>query len=195
MGTYYEWVADLDATEADAPELGRRVVEALVARKVLLPELSPDAALGADGYPPGPAWAETVEASASGESPWGVEVRVGREVHSGGQIGIDAVTCPRCSVRREFYGPPEEFGPTCTDDEGLRWFDDAAAVWRGGGEAGLECRTCGAVAPVTEWQADGAALAYLGFVFWGWDELRADVPRWIAEATSGHRVANGRGKI
>lgn len=195
MGTYYEWVADLDATEADAAQLGRRVVEALVAREVLLPELSPDAALGADGHPAGPAWADTVERSASGEPPWGVEVRVGRDLHDGAQYSVDSVTCPRCSVRRGFYGPPEEFGPTCTDDDGLRWFYDAAAAWRDGGEADLECRACGAASPVTEWQIDGAALAHLGFVFWGWEELTADVPRWIAEVTGGHRVATGSGKV
>ena len=195
MGTYYEWVADLDVTEADAPEVGRRVVEALVARGVLLPELSPDAALGADGYPAGPAWVDTVETSASGESPWGVEVRVGREVQDGGQMGVESVTCPRCSATRGFYGPPEEFGPTCTDEEGLRWFYDAAATWSAGGDAALECRACGAATPVDEWQAEGVALACLSLVFWGWDELRPEALRWVAEATGGHRIANGHGKV
>jgi hypothetical protein len=146
-----EWVADLDATESDAAELGRRAVDALVARNV--PEPSPDAALGGYGYPAGPAWADTVERSVSGERPWGVEVRIGRELHSGERTGVNSVTCPRCST----------------------------------------LRTCGAAAPVAEWYADGAALACLGFVFWSWDELRAEVPRRIADVTGGHRVANGGG--
>jgi hypothetical protein len=212
VGTYYEWVADLDATEAEAPELGRRVVEALVARGVILPELSPDAALGGDGHPAGPAWADTVEVSASGESPWGVEVRIGREVQDGGQMSVESVTCPRCSARREFYGPPEEFGPTCTDEDGLRWFYGAASAWgqAGAGSAGetgpqtgpetgretdLECRACGVATPVDEWQAEGAALACLAFVFWGWDELRPEALRWVADATGGHRIASGSGKV
>lgn len=195
MGTYYEWVADLDATEADAPELGRRVVDALVARGVLLPELSPDAALGGVGHPAGPAWAQTVGRSVSGERPWGVEVRVGREVHAGGNAGVESVTCPLCSTVRTFYGPPEEFGPTCTDEDGLRWFDDAAAGWSAGDEADLECGTCGGAAPVTEWSAEGAALACLGFNFWSWDELRPEVFGWIAEATGGHRIVHGQGKV
>jgi hypothetical protein len=195
VGTYYEWVADLDATEGSAPALGRRVVDDLVARGVLLPELSPEAALGADGYPPGPAWAQTLERSVSGEPPWGVEVRVGREVHASGQGGVESVTCPRCSASRAFYGPPEEFGPTCTDEEGLRWFDTAAATWSAGRAAHLECRTCGLATPVDRWPAEGAALACLGFNFWGWDELRPAVLGWIAEATGGHRIANGRGKV
>jgi hypothetical protein len=195
VGTYYQWVADLDATEADAPDVGRRVVEALVARGVLLPELSPEAALGADGYPAGPAWADTVETSMSGEPPWGVEVRVGRGVQDGGQMDVESVTCPRCSATRSFYGPPEEFGPTCTDEEGLRWFYDAAATWGAGGDADLECRACGAASPVTEWRAEGAALACLGVVFWGWDELRPEALRWVAEATGGHRIVHGPGKV
>lgn len=59
----------------------------------------------------------------------------------------------------------------------------------------LECRTCGAATPVTEWHAEGAALACLGFNFWGWDELRPEVIRWIAEATGGHRMVHGQGKV
>ncbi|MFD6142817.1 hypothetical protein [Promicromonospora sp. NPDC060271] len=198
MGTYYEWVADLDATEDDAPEVGRRVVEALVARGVILPELSPDAALGGDGHPAGPAWADTVEASASGESPWGVEVRVGRSVQDGGQFDVGSVTCPRCSATREFFGPPEEFGPTCSDEEGLGQFYAAAEAWSEGdadGGADLECRSCGVATPVVEWRAGGAALTCLAFVFWGWDELRPEALRWVAEATGGHRIASGSGKI
>lgn len=195
MGTYFEWVADLDATEAEAPELGRRVVDALVARGVLLREVSGAAALGGVGHLPGPAWADTVATSVSGESPWGMEVGTGREVYDGGRGGVDAVTCPRCAVRRSFFGPPEEFGPTCSDEDGLSWYFDAATTWRDGGEADLECRTCGAASPVTEWSADDAALACLGFTFWSWDELRPEVCDWIAEATGGHRIAHGSGKV
>ncbi|PUB26077.1 hypothetical protein C8K30_106165 [Promicromonospora sp. AC04] len=195
MGTYFEWVADLDATEAEAPELGRRVVDALVARGVLLPELSSDAALGGVGHPPGPAWADTVARSVSGEAPWGMQVGVGREVYDGGQGAVAAVTCPGCFVRRSFFGPPEEFGPTCSDEDGLRWFYDAAATWRSDGVADLECRTCGAAAPVTRWTADAAALACLGFTFWGWDELLPEVTEWIAAATGGHRIVRGSGKV
>ncbi|MGW2091110.1 hypothetical protein [Promicromonospora sukumoe] len=205
MGTYFEWVADLDATEAEAPELGRRVVDALVARGVLLREMSPDAALGGVGYLPGPAWADTIAGSASGsgsgsssvsgEAPWGMAVTVGREVYDGGQGGVEAVTCPRCSVRRSYFGPPEEFGPTCSDEDGLRWFYDAAVTWRDGGAAELECRACGAAAPVAEWSADDAALACLGFTFWSWDELRPEAIGWIAEATGGHRIVRGSGKV
>jgi hypothetical protein len=125
----------------------------------------------------------------------GMEVRVGRGLHDGGQGGVDSVTCPLCSTVRSFYGPPEEFGPTCTDEAGLRWFYDAAATWSSGDAADLECRACGAAAPVTEWQAEGAALTCLGLYFWGWDELRPEVIRWIAEATGGHRIAHGTGKV
>lgn len=195
MGTYYEWVVDLDATEADAPALGQRVVDTLVARGVLLPHLSPDAALGADGYPAGPEWAWSMERSASQERPWGMEVRVGRALHDGGQGGVDSVTCPLCSTRRGFYGPPEEFGPTCTDEDGLDWFHEAVATWSAGDAADLECRTCGGAAPVTDWSVEGAALACLGFNFWGWGELRPEMIRVIAEATGGHRTANGSGKV
>ncbi|MEV0891034.1 hypothetical protein [Promicromonospora sp. NPDC050262] len=213
MGTYFEWVADLDATEADARELGQRVVDALVARGVLLPEVSQDAALGGVGHPPGPAWADTLAVSVagavSGEAPWGMAVGVGREVYDGGRGGVDAVTCPRCSVRRSFFGPPEEFGPTCSDEDGLRWFYDAAAAWREGGVGGgdgdgdgdgdgavdLVCRECGAASPVTQWSADDAALACLGFTFWSWGELRPEVTDWIAEATGGHRIVHGSGKV
>lgn len=219
VGTYFEWVADLDATEAGARDLGQRVVDALVARGVLLPEVSPAAALGGVGHPPGKAWADTlagsVAGSVSGEAPWGMSVGVGREVYDGGQGDVDTVTCPRCSVRRSFFGPPEEFGPTCSDEDGLRWFHDAAAAWRDGGvgdddgagygdgagngdgdgTTDLVCRECGAASPVTEWSANDAALACLGFTFWSWDELGPQVIDWIAEATGGHRVVHGSGKV
>lgn len=195
MGTYYQWVADLDATEAEAPLLGQRVVADLVARGVLLPELSPAAALGGDGYPAGPAWAETVAAPASDEQPWGVEVRSGREVHDGGQFSVDSVTCPRCSAVRSFFGPPEQFGPTCMDEDGLSSFYGAATEWAEGGTADLECRECGSAGPVERWGAEGAALACLAFVFWDWGELRPETLHRIAEATGGHRIVTGPGKV
>ncbi|MFI2364192.1 hypothetical protein [Promicromonospora sp. NPDC019610] len=211
MGTYFEWLADLDATEAEARDLGQRVVDVLVTRGVLLPELSPNAALGGSGHPPGPAWADTLAGSGagtvSGEVPWGMAVGVGREVYDGGQGSVDTVTCPRCSVRRSFFGPPEEFGPTCSDEDGLGWFYDAAAAWREGDDVGVDgngpgerttdlvCRECGAASPVTKWSAEGAALACLGFTFWEWDELRPEVADWISEATGGHRIVGGSGKV
>lgn len=199
MGTYYQWVADLDATDEEADALGQRVVDDLVRRGVVLPGLSSEAALGGQGHPVGPAWPETVEhpvpGGVSGEPPWGLEVRLGREVHDGAQYSVEAVTCPRCSVRRPFYGPPDELGPTGTDEAGLRAFYEAAATWRDGGEADLACAACGTTAPVTRWQAEGAALASLVFVFWEWDELRPEVLRWIADATGGHRIVDGPGKV
>ncbi|MDR7380691.1 hypothetical protein [Promicromonospora iranensis] len=45
------------------------------------------------------------------------------------------------------------------------------------------------------WSAGRAALVCLAFVFWGWGELRPDVPRWVADATGGHRLASGSGKV
>ncbi|MFI6428042.1 hypothetical protein [Promicromonospora sp. NPDC050880] len=195
MGTYYQWVADLDATEAHAPLLGQRVVADLVARGVLLPDRSPNAALGADGYPAGPAWGQAVVASASGEQPWGLEVREGRALHDGSQFSVDAVTCPRCSAVRSFYGHPDVVGPTGMDEDGLDQFHEAANEWVEGGAADLECRECGAAEPVERWGADGAALACLAFVFWEWDELRPETLGWIAEATGGHRIVTGPGKV
>ena len=107
-----------------------------------------------------------------------VEQRRARGARRGGRSTVP----PRSSAR-------------CTDEDGLDRFHDAAAAWTEGDAADLECRTCGGVAPVADWSAEGAALACLVFNFWGWDELRPEVIRVVAEATGGHRMASGSGKI
>ena len=104
-------------------------------------------------------------------------------------------TLAQHGVRAVVEALHREHLPTCSDEDGLRWFYDAAATWRDGGAADLECRTCGAAAPVAGWSADDAALACLGFTFWAWDELRPEAIGWIIEATGGHRIVRGSGKV
>ncbi|WP_328536521.1 hypothetical protein [Streptomyces sp. NBC_00344] len=62
---------------------------------------------------------------------------------------------------------PLSFDP---DEQAWKPFRDATSRWVETGEGGVACATCGAVAPVGDWQF-GFDLGAPAFGFWRWPPL------------------------
>jgi hypothetical protein len=159
MGDYYETIVDVEASEADAEPLAKRVVDDLCAREVLQPTRT-DCALGALAYPPGqnarkalkhPSSFPLVQTLVTN----GMEVVLGRTVH---YSWLEAVRCPACGFELREHNAEQH---------------RAIEEWRhGNGEGLVRCPGCGAVESITRWVHDPPwGFADLGFQFWNWGPL------------------------
>lgn len=191
MGDWFQIVADVEATEEEAPRLAESVVAWLVAEQIIQPGLS-DRVLGTVGYAPGPRYTEALgrdpadsyrvpglrytegtapPPSMLGIAPNGVEVRVGRAVFSTSGSGVENITCPHCAAVADWDDVSETVG-----------------VWFASGVGDHTCTACGRAAGLNEWRFEPPwAFGYLGLTFWNWLPLRRSFVTELG-ARLGHRV-------
>lgn len=170
-------IVDIDVTPGDAEDLARKVINHLIARKIIAPELSECAADG-EGHTPGPSASEVVtmtdkeRKNAFSYDPNGVSAIVGRIVHHTIENGVE-LTCPACAA---------------TIEPGDR-YQDAVDSWDQGEDAvPYACEKCRHVAPVQEWDGPYVlGLGHLGVQFDNWPPLKPEFIKEIA-ALLGHRV-------
>ncbi|WP_141579520.1 hypothetical protein [Actinomadura sp. WMMA1423] len=191
MGDHFQIIVDLDATAADAAELGGRALDWLV-REGIVRAGRTDCVPGArTGHPPGEKWAKAVL-----EPDWeptdGLDIKKGRRVFLGGQGDARYAICPRCAARTWFY--TERWEPI---EEASTAFDEAIRTWDATGEAKARCPSCEQDSDLTAWRWDGDyyAFGYLGLEFWNWPVF---APRFLADLArvlDDHRVAAVGGKL
>lgn len=198
MGGYYETVADVEATEAGAPNLAETIVWWLADEGIILEKRSPCVASSDAGYPPGPRAVAALSAPDNNGIPRlgynGLDVQVGRRVFHplGGVYG--PVICPRCTeavVLQDLTAPP----PAMTAQWEL--FSDALNSWYHGGSAEVQCPHCAATVEFNDWHWIGQwpfAVGFLGFTFWNWPPLSAQFIAGLASRL-GHRVVVTRGRL
>lgn len=178
MGDWFETIADVEATGAEADRLGAEILAWLVATGIVLDEPS-DCVLGGIGYPPGPNYTRAVTA------PWpglltpgvnGVEIITGRTVfHS---MGVDTVTCPRC-------------GQVVDHDDLSATVD----TWFDGGGGDHRCPHCGEPGHLNDWiWSPPWGFGHLGIRFWNWPGLHPDFRAEVARRL-GHRTVHPRGRM
>jgi hypothetical protein len=194
VGDYFEIIADVETTEAEAPEQAASVVSWLTREGIISAEPA-DCVLGAEsGYPPGPRYTAAVTEPAE----WllrlqtnGVEVCTSRTVFSAAQGEMGPVVCPHCGQTVELEDP-------ATGQIAPQWepFNDALDAWMRGGPGEVRCPQCGQMAGFNDWRWIGEpfAVGFLGFTFWNWPSLSES---FIAQMASHleHRVAVIRGKL
>lgn len=195
MGDGFRIIADVEATEVEAPALGGSVVEWLAGEGIIAAEQA-GCVLGAEsGYPPGPRYTKAV--IEPGEWLWGlrangVEVCTSRNVFAPVRGEIGPVACPRCGQVVALEDP-------ATGQVGPHWerFGDALDAWMAGGAAAVACPACGQVAGFNDWHWPSYwpfAVGCLGFTFWNWPELSEAFVGQVA-GRLGHRVVVTRGKL
>jgi hypothetical protein len=181
MGTWFQWIADLDATDDEAPHLARTITARLAEQQIVLPDVVEGAAYSDAGHLPGPRWADAV-AEPEPWMPHGMRIVAQREVFWGGQGGFEWAECPRCGHR------------TSADAHRLL---DAVEPWLRGDPATHPCPGCGSAIPLTDWRwdEDYFAFATFGLWFWDWPELGPLVPGIVRDAVGNHRLVYGQGKL
>jgi hypothetical protein len=194
VGDYFEIIADVEATETEAPELAASVV-AWLAREGIIAAEPADCVLGAEsGYPPGPRYTVAVTEPAD----WlprlhinGIEVCASRTVFLAGQGKPGPVVCPHCRQRVELEDP-------ATGQSTPQWesFSDALTAWMEDGPGEVRCRQCGQMAGFNDWRWIGEpfAIGFLGFTFWNWPPLSESFIVQMASHLE-HRVVVIRGKL
>ncbi|MEV5549551.1 hypothetical protein AB0L35_26010 [Streptomyces sp. NPDC052309] len=184
MGDRFQVIVDLDASEADAERLARRVVDRLVAEGIVLAERT-DVPGQPLGHPPGPHWERAVSDDWDFE-PWdGLAVHTRRTGFTSGADVPGAALCPHCGAH------------TPLQDAQWRRFSTAMRTWHDTGAATVGCPACARAVPVPDWTWDEAPLAFgaLGFEFWNWPDLGDDFRARLAGLLDGHRTAYVWGKI
>lgn len=194
VGDYFEIIADVEATETEAPELAASVVSWLTREGVIAGEPA-DCVLGAEsGYPPGPRYTAAVtEPDELLLRLWtnGVEVCTSRTVFAAAQGEMGQVVCPHCGQTMELHDP-------ATDQATPQWepFNDTLTAWMEGGSDKVRCPQCGQAAGFNDWRWTGEpfAVGFLGFTFWNWPPLSES---FIAQMASHleHRVVVIQGKL
>jgi hypothetical protein len=195
VGDYFQVIADVDATEAEAPVLAESIVRWLAGKGVIL-NTATDCVLGAVyGYPPGPRFgAITAHPSTSFLSlrTNGVEVSAGRQVFLNGQGELGAVVCPRCEQTIQLSDPAT--GQSTGESER---FTDALRAWDEGGPALVSCPRCARIVGFNDWRwvrERPFAVGFFGVTFWNWPELSARFIEQVADHL-GHRVVVTGGKL
>lgn len=195
MGDYFEIIADVGATEAEAPALAASVVNWLTREGIIAAKPAAECVLGAEfGYPPGPRYTAAVtepdehilQLKANG-----VEVSTSRTVFSPAQGTVGSVVCPLCRQTVDLNDP-------ATGQTTQQWelFCDAFGAWMDGGPGEVRCPQCSQVARVNDWRwtNEPFVVGFLGFTFWNWPLLSES---FIAQMASHleHRVVVIRGKL
>lgn len=171
VGDYFAIIADVEATEAEAPELAASVVGWLTREGIIEAEPA-DCVLGAEsGYPPGPRYTAAVTEPAElllRLQTNGVEVCTSRTVFSADQGEMGPVACPHCGQTVELEDPAT--GQITPQGES---FNDALTAWMEGGPGGVRCPRCGQVAGLNDWRWAGEPIVvgFLDFTFWNWPPL------------------------
>lgn len=182
MGDYAQTLADIDATDAEAPALKDRLEAWLIERGVVAAEIT-DCVLGSDGgHPPGERYGYAIgNESVAAPNLWtnGLVVETGRQVYHGADL--ETVTCPRCGHVEAMF--PREQG---------RWdtaFDAAINEWLSGGPGLVPCLGCAAGIGLNDWDWGYPwAFGALGLTIWNWDELSESFIAEIRDLLDGHRL-------
>jgi hypothetical protein len=161
MADWNHWIADLEATPAEAPVLAGRVLDWLVGQGIVRAERT-DCVLGdvEGGHAPGPAFAKAVTKADDGfMDQWanGLEIDVGRTVFYGEVQAGDRVTCPRCDT----WVPLDVLLPVVEE-------------WADGGPDSPVCLGCRRPVALNDWRWPVPwACAEFGVRFWNWPPLTA----------------------
>jgi hypothetical protein len=197
MGDRFRTIVDPLATAKEAPALANKVIEYLIERRIILPQVT-DCTLGKEGgHPPGE---NVAEALAEGTMPdtdgkplssaaiaqklisWGcngVEAVSGRTIFHNFGAGLQAVRCPLCLGNQVDVKLGEPFA---------RW-------QRGDDLAPQQCQVCNESSPIVEWLFDPPwAFGHLGFEFWNWPPLKRRFVQQICDIL-GHKVRMVAGKV
>ncbi|GIJ45399.1 hypothetical protein Val02_22850 [Virgisporangium aliadipatigenens] len=191
MGESFQKIVDLDATAAEAAELGHTLLARLVAAQIVVATPS-DCVLGEPfGHAPGARWRTVVtepdDRLFTRLRTNGLRVVTGRTVFFAGP-DVYRVACPHCHVADR------------SDDDGpsAQWsrFWDAVDEWHRGASDGFACVHCGAFVAMNDWAWDDLPWAFgnLALEFWNWPPL---APSFVADvgAHLGHRVRRTTGKL
>lgn len=174
-----ETVVAIDCPLADAPVRGRAALGWLISEAFVSAEPT-DCLLGTKkGHAPGPNFMAAISGSHRGSVTVeqlgslranGVEVVVGRTVHTSGGNGAE-LTCPDC---RACFEPGQDWG-------------DAAATWYEGDDAvSYGCPHCGSVQLLADWDGPYAwGFGSLAVVFWNWPRLDPGFVVCLAEQVGG----------
>jgi hypothetical protein len=195
VGDNFQIIADVEAEEAEAPELAASVVSWLAGAGIIAGDPT-DCVLGTGpGYPPGPHYAAAVT------SPDGMLLRLwtnGVEVHTTktvfcpvqGEVG--PVACPRCGHLMVLEDP-------ATGEMTAHWdpFSDALGQWWAGEPGTVTCPQCQQPCGLNDWHWIGdwpIAVGFLGLTFWNWPPLSQSFITQVATHL-GHRVVLTQGKL
>lgn len=197
MGDFFERIVDLEVTAEQAAALGARMVDWMIARRLLTREMSGEGmySLGVGkGYVAGPDWQRVTGEWGADWIPGPVAVLVGRDDHHGGQgeIEPESARCPRCHATTTIIDYPQQW---VADPEVWRPFHDGIEAWKQTGSGSVTCTGCGEAAGVTEWGwPSGFALGALAFDFWGWPPL---TEKFVTEFRTqlGHQIEHHTGKF
>ncbi|MFG0312590.1 MAG: hypothetical protein ACF8LL_00170, partial [Phycisphaerales bacterium] len=96
MSDSYQTIADVDASESEAPQLAERLRHWLVHTGAILPDLT-DCTLSDPGHPPGPKAREFCDGEMPPLDVDGVEFEVGRQVFHAGGNGLE-LRCDACEA-------------------------------------------------------------------------------------------------
>jgi hypothetical protein len=195
VGDYFEIIADVEATEAEAPALAASVVSWLTREGIVAAEPAAECVLGAEwGYPPGRRYTAAVtepdehmlQLQANG-----VEVSTSRTVFSPAQGTVGSVVCPLC-------GQTVDLNEPATGQITPQWelFSEAFGAWMEGGPGEVRCPQCRQVARLNDWRwtNEPFVVGFLGFTFWNWPPLSESFIAQLASHLE-HRVRVIRGKL
>lgn len=184
MGTYYQSVVDRDAIDTgEALRLAGRVLDWLIAEKIIVADTDACVLGEAPGHRPGPRYMTALEKPDGGQflalRTNGVEVSTTRQVSLNNQGRFEGVICPACAR-------------TMPQDH---CWSEALDNWHDGGAGELACGHCGHRESVAQWEhIDPMGFGTLTFTFWDWPALSTGFVQALAQRL-GHRTIVISGKL
>ncbi|MCB9857999.1 MAG: hypothetical protein H6818_20125 [Phycisphaerales bacterium] len=191
MGTYFEFIAVPDVTEADAPRKGAELTQWLVREGIICEAINTECAMGDEGQPPGPRYVEAIEEGESRGNLYGVTDQCGLAIITSRHlyhnwVGDFEYSCTLCNARFD----------DSADEDACRLYKDSILDWHDSGTPGsFACAQCGVERSIVEWQRDGPwVVANLGMKIWDWPLLSKTFIARI-ERQLGHPIRDIQGKF
>ena len=195
MSESFQLLVDHDATAEDAPAIASRIVDAMVAEQIILPETDAHCVLTGNGFPPGPRLRDAYKFREHELHYWddlqtvGVKVHTDRYVNFFGFPIFEHISCPGChrrfaddtAVMDQLY---ECVGAFINDDR----LDE------------IECPSCSRSKCCTRWTAvPDLGFCCLAIEFWNWPTFDApgwtlSIPRLLTQRT-GRELAHSWGHM
>lgn len=192
MSNHAQTLCDIDASDAEAEGLKQRLLEWLIAKRIIQPEITDCVLSPEGGYPQGENYGfaicgqdvEPTNPPRPGIN--GLEVKAGRMGYWGGDL--EAVVCPHCRHRESMT--PREEGRWDTD------FGDAINDWVAGGAGLVTCLECGSRNGLNDWEwSHPWAFGALGMTMWDWDGLSPTFIAEVSKVLDGHRLVYSAFKL
>jgi hypothetical protein len=169
MSESYELLVDHDAGPENASSVGKSIIDALIAERIILPDANSDCVITGIGFPPGPRLREVYTYGEHELRYWDMLTTIGVKLHTERYVNFygfpvfEYSCCPTCS---------ERFSDNHSVMDAI--YDCVGAFINEDRLDNVVCPSCTAETPCDQWVAvPDIGFCHVAIEFWNWPSFAA----------------------